>query len=214
MDRRPLKVRGKAWAQNLAKFIAGTGLTPNQISILSVVMALGSTICFYYARHLQILLILAALFIQLRLLCNLFDGMVAIEHNQKSVTGDIFNDAPDRFADIFIILGVGLAIRDIPYALNLAWAASCFAVLTAYIRVLGSSVGTPSYFSGPMAKQHRMALITVCCIAQFVFLKMEINFNILYYCLLVLTFGSLLTSLLRLRKIINFKNSQESHEAR
>jgi hypothetical protein len=32
--------------------------------------------------------------------------------------------------------------------------------LTAYVRELGRATGNPSDFSGPMAKQHRMATIT------------------------------------------------------
>ncbi len=34
-------------------------------------------------------------------------------------------------------------------------------MLTAYIRVLGGALGTPQYFTGPMAKQHRMFVITL-----------------------------------------------------
>ena len=32
------------------------------------------------------------------------------------------------------------------------------------MRVLGVSVGTPAYFLGPMAKQHRMAVLTASCV--------------------------------------------------
>ena len=42
------------------------------------------------------LLLLAAAGIQLRLLCNLLDGMLAVEEGFKSKTGDIYNDLPDR----------------------------------------------------------------------------------------------------------------------
>jgi len=38
--------------------------------------------------------------------------------------------------------------------------AAALAILTAYVRVLGVSVGTPQYYLGPMAKQHRMAALT------------------------------------------------------
>ena len=32
---------------------------------------------------------------------------------------------------------------------------------TAYIRAIGKAAGRPSYFCGPGAKQHRMAIVTV-----------------------------------------------------
>ncbi|MFC4259844.1 hypothetical protein ACFOZ5_12460 [Marinobacter lacisalsi] len=46
------------------------------------------------------------------------------------------------------------------------WLAALLAVMTAYIRVLGSALGVPADFRGPMAKQHRMALLTVACLAS------------------------------------------------
>jgi len=37
--------------------------------------------------------------------------------------------------------------------------------MTAYVRTLGAAIGAPVDFRGPMAKQHRMALMTVACLA-------------------------------------------------
>ena len=47
-----------------------------------------------------VILLLAALCIQLRLVCNLLDGMVAVEHGKGSPSGPIWNELPDRFADV------------------------------------------------------------------------------------------------------------------
>src|SRR5439155_1544730 len=82
--------------------------------------------------------------IQLRLLCNLLDGMVAIEGGLQSKSGDVFNEVPDRVSDALILLGAGYATAP---ALGLAWAgalgsaAALLAVLTAYVRALGATVG-------------------------------------------------------------------------
>lgn len=207
MDRRPLKSRGTVWAKGTAKFLANTGITPNQISILSIFMALASMTCFYLAQEKQIFLLLAALFIQLRLLCNLFDGMVAVEHNKKTNTGDIFNDAPDRVADVLIILGLSLSVRDLPYAIHLGWAASLLAVMTAYIRVLGKSLGTESYFIGPMAKQHRMFLVTMSAITDLILASMNVDFSVSYITLFIIVLGSTVTCFRRLFKIIKDKEA-------
>src|SRR5438105_2817615 len=49
----------------------------------------------------EILLYLtAAGCIQLRLLCNLLDGMVAIEGGFRSRSGEVFNELPDRVSDV------------------------------------------------------------------------------------------------------------------
>lgn len=98
--------------------------------------------------------------IQLRLLCNLFDGMVALEGGKKTANGAIYNEFPDRVADTLLLLGAGYAI-DMPY---LGYIASLLAIATAYIRVFASSVGIAQTFIGPMAKQHRMAVLSLACL--------------------------------------------------
>ncbi|MCB0421036.1 MAG: CDP-alcohol phosphatidyltransferase family protein [Bdellovibrionales bacterium] len=204
IERRPLKTRSTQWAQATARWLAQSGITPNQISLLSILMSLLSMVSFFYSHQNPLLLLVAALFIQLRLACNLFDGMVAVEHHKKSRLGDIFNDAPDRLADVFIIMGAALASTPQPYAIHLGWAASILAVLTAYIRVLGSSLGTPSFFVGPMAKPHRMALLTVAAICEFVFKIGSFSLPFLYWALIVMVVGTVVTNFRRLFKIKNF----------
>ena len=141
----------------------------------------------------------------MRLLCNLFDGMVAVEHNKVSSVGEIYNDVPDRVADLLIIVGVGYAVRDFPYAIEAAWLGACLAIFTAYIRVLGKSLGTDSCFVGPMAKPHRMALLTICS-----FLEMgNYEYSPLYIALIVLNFGTVITIFRRLIVISKEKKEVE-----
>jgi hypothetical protein len=51
----------------------------------------------------------------------------------------------------------------VPWASILGWSAAVLAVLTAYVRELGRGLGLPADFSGPMAKPHRMAVLTLAC---------------------------------------------------
>ncbi|WP_127716911.1 CDP-alcohol phosphatidyltransferase family protein [Halobacteriovorax sp. HLS] len=212
MQRRPLKTRSAKWAQSMAKKLAGLGITPNQISLLSVFFAALAAISFYYSKDSNsiVALFLAALFIQLRLICNLMDGMVAVEHNKKTVLGDIFNDVPDRFADFFIIVGAGYAVSDHFLALPLAYTGGAVAILTAYIRVLGASLKSPNYFSGIMAKPQRMAILTVSALVNIVLVKFDITFNLLYISLWIIVVGGLVTCFTRLAKIVkDLKGTQQ-----
>ena len=111
-------------------------------------------------------LLLAGACIQLRLLCNLLDGMVAVEHGRGSPVGPIWNELPDRLADgLFLVgAGYGAALAGVHWAADAGWAAAAFAILTAYVRELGRGLGQPADFSGPMAKPHRMALLTGACV--------------------------------------------------
>ncbi|WP_020181283.1 CDP-alcohol phosphatidyltransferase family protein [Methylopila sp. M107] len=159
--RRPIASRDAGWAKAIAARLAASSVTPNQISGVSVVFAaIGCALIGLADNPLGWLF--AALCVQLRLVCNLLDGMVAIEGGKKSAVGAIWNEFPDRVADTLLLVPIGYA-AGIGWA---GWAAALLAALTAYVRVFGGSLGLTQDFSGIMAKQRRMALLTVGLVAQ------------------------------------------------
>jgi phosphatidylglycerophosphate synthase len=169
-SRRPLKSRQRGWAIALAGMLAQAGIGPNAISLASIGFAALAGLALLGtattgAALQPVLWLVAAAGIQLRLLCNLLDGMVAVEGGRGSKSGEVFNDAPDRLADIVILVAAGYALPWPSWGSVLGWVAATLAVLTAYVRVLGRALGRPQDFCGPMAKQHRMAVLTVACIA-------------------------------------------------
>lgn len=157
--RRPLKTRSAGWSQSLARALARSAITPNQISVLSVVFAaLGGALLLYAPSPVG--LVLVALCVQLRLLCNLLDGMVAVEGGKGSALGVLYNELPDRLGDSLFLVPLGYAV-----GLGwLGWLCALLAALTAYIRVTGGSLGLPQDFRGPQAKPHRMFVMTVGCL--------------------------------------------------
>ena len=157
--RRPLASRGTRWAGSLSRAALRAGFTADGISILSLLFAAGGSIALLTLRQPWNLLACAA-GIQLRLLCNLLDGMVAIEGGKKSKVGVLYNEVPDRIADSLFLVALGYAVG-IPW---LGWLAALAAAVTAYIRVLGGTFGLPQDFRGPLAKQHRMAVMTAGCL--------------------------------------------------
>jgi phosphatidylglycerophosphate synthase len=158
-NRRPLTSRSSAWAGYLSRALIRARVSPNAISVLSIVFALFGALFLVQLPSAGGLLA-TAVCVQLRLLCNLLDGMVAIEGKRHSPTGALFNEIPDRFADSLFIVSLGYAIH-LP---ALGWFGALAAAITAYIRVLGGSLGQPQDFRGPMAKPHRMAVLTAACV--------------------------------------------------
>jgi phosphatidylglycerophosphate synthase len=158
-DRRPLASRDTAWARRIASTLARSSITPNQISALSIVFAALGAWALVDARPLA--LVVAAICVQLRLLCNLIDGMVAIEGGKQSPVGALYNEFPDRIADSVLLVALGYAAL-VPW---LGWLAALLAALTAYVRATGGALGFAQDFRGPMAKPHRMAVLTVACLA-------------------------------------------------
>jgi phosphatidylglycerophosphate synthase len=144
-SRRPIKARSSGWAQRVAAALARSNVTPNQISVASIVFAaLGAAallLCQGWAgKHIS------AAAIQARLLCNLFDGLVAVEHNKQSPLGGLYNEFPDRIADSVLIVALGYA-AGLPW---LGWFGALAAALTAYVRVAGGTLGLKQDFRGPM----------------------------------------------------------------
>ncbi len=217
-NRRPLATRNLSIMKRIAKWLSNRNVTPNQISLASIAFASVGFVSgvgySYYPSWLWLLLFLLA--IQMRLLCNLFDGMVAIEGSKKTPAGELFNDVPDRIADPLLILGAGF-IGASPYAMDLAWAAAILAVLTAYVRVLGVSMGCDADFQGPMAKQHRMALLTVTGIAllvcQYFSIWPQYSLYVMDASLSIMVLGILLTTWKRLRAIYLAKQSSPTQTA-
>lgn len=167
--RRPLKSRQTAWARALAAALLRLRVRPNGISLVSVLFAALAGVALWRAPAVGRgaatgFYLVAVLGIQLRLLCNLLDGMVAVEGGLRSPTGEIWNDLPDRFADALILLGAGYSLSGFPWGPELGWLATALAILTAYVRLLGGAAGASQQFCGPMAKPHRMATLTVACL--------------------------------------------------
>jgi phosphatidylglycerophosphate synthase len=135
-----------------------------------------------------------------RLICNLLVGMVAIEGGRKSITGEIFNDLPDRIADPLILVAAGYAVG-VAWGIELGWLAAVLALLTAYVRVLGQSAGAGIYFIGPMAKQHRMATLTAACLLAVVACWRGWDGIVLAAALGVICAGCAITIVRRLRRI-------------
>ncbi|WP_367155009.1 CDP-alcohol phosphatidyltransferase family protein [Methylomonas sp. HYX-M1] len=168
-NRRYLRVRELAITQRIARLLSRQRITPNQISLASIGFAVLGSVCLLAlpgqsGKMAWWLPLAATVGIQGRLLCNLFDGLVAIEGGKKTAAGELFNDMPDRLSDALLLVAAGYSVPAPDWAPALGWCVALLAVSTAYVRTLAASLGAPVNFAGPMAKQHRMALLTGACL--------------------------------------------------
>lgn len=196
--RRPLKTRQAPWANGLAQLLIQWHLSPNSISVASVFFATGAGAALYFSARFAggeraLLLLLAVAGIQGRLLCNLLDGMVAIEGGRQTKSGEIFNDLPDRVADAVIFICAGYAAREHLFGVELGYIAAALAIFTAYVRMLGGASGLKQSFIGPMAKQHRMATLTIACVLSIAETRFFATGTVLWAALIVINLGCLVT---------------------
>lgn len=191
-NRRPIKSRSTLWARRITEALSRSNISPNQISVASLGFAAAGVLALNIDTGI-VGSLLCALGIQLRLLCNLFDGLVAVEGGKKSTFGSLYNEFPDRMADSLLIVGLGYTINHA----ELGWFAALAAALTAYVRVFGGSLGFTQHFMGPMAKQHRMAVMTAGLLVNTVETSVFGTHYALLVALLVIAAGSTLTCVTR-----------------
>ena len=164
-DRRPLASRSWKISEQIARLLAHRGATPNAISIAGMLFGIAAGIMFFETSrvsHPWIFWLGGAVLVQLRLLANLYDGMVAVMRQVASPVGELFNEIPDRVSDAGTLIGFGYAAGSDPL---LGLVATIFAIFLAYLRAQGKVAGAHQEFCGPMAKQQRMATVTLAAIA-------------------------------------------------
>jgi phosphatidylglycerophosphate synthase len=165
-NRRPIAVRGWAVFQWMARALARTGVSPNAISVAGMVAGIAAGAALAVTAHVSgrprgLAWLAAALLVQLRLLANMLDGMVAIEGGKASPVGELYNEVPDRVSDVATLVGAGYAVGgDVAFG----YPAACIALFTAYVRAVGKGATGRQEFCGPMAKQQRMFTVTVIAV--------------------------------------------------
>src|SRR5436189_2463470 len=162
-DRRPIATRNRKWAQDATAWLAARNVSPNAISIagMSACIVAGIALGVTSIASFRLLWLVAALGAQLRLTANMLDGMVAIATGRTSKPGELYNEVPDRISDAAVFIGAGFAWGG---NVTLGYIATILAIFTAYVRAAGKIAGAPNEFCGPMAKQHRMLVITLICV--------------------------------------------------
>lgn len=210
--RRPLATRERGWAKRLARALDAARFWPDAISIASLVFAVAAAALWASGQSFGILRVLellaAAGLIQLRLLCNMLDGMVAVEGGRQTPHGELFNDMPDRFADLAILLGAGYSLTAFAWGRELGWLAGVLAVLTAYARVLGASMGARHYFIGSMAKPQRMAVMTAACVLSVFEPLLGWRGEVIAFALAVVVVGCITTLVRRTLRIVADVNAR------
>ncbi len=193
IDRRPIATRNRKWAQASARWLAVKRVSPNAISISGMFscivagIALAATSVAYH----RIEWLIAVLGVQLRLTANML--------------GELYNEVPDRISDAAVFIGAGFAWGG---NVTLGYIATILAIFTAYVRAAGKIAGAANEFCGPMAKQHRMLVITLIGLYSAVTPSswQAISFNsskigLMSLGLAVIILGSIITVIRRLARI-------------
>ncbi len=220
--RRAIPQRSTGWAAKLADAMYAAKLTPNKVSIGSVVFAALGAAALIASGLVTTdgaraaLLLGTAVCIPLRLLLNMLDGMLAVEKGMHTPTGELFNEVPDRIADLVLLAAAGYATAgiwaagEIDWGIALGWLAAAAAILTAYVRTLGAANGVGNFFAGPMAKPARMWVLVVASLASLLEPLFDGRGAFLAIALALILLGSIITVIMRLNRIANALHTRKA----
>src|SRR5580698_10944519 len=139
----------------LAALLASTGIPPNVITWLALVLNLWAGVLFAAGRFAAAggMMLLAGL-------CDLLDGPVARRQNRVSLFGGFLDSILDRYADLILFLGLLVyyaSVNRFMYAV-LSGAAMAGSVMVSYAKARAESL-TPSVEIGFWERPERLALM-------------------------------------------------------
>jgi CDP-diacylglycerol--glycerol-3-phosphate 3-phosphatidyltransferase len=178
-----------------ASALARMKLTPNNVSLLSLIFATLAGVSYYYSFNNQLFLFAALVLVILNSFTDAVDGVMARKMNLQSDLGDFLDHVIDRYADTFIICGIFFA----GYANWMIGVCAITGVLiTSYMGTQGQAVGGKRHYGGIMGRADRLALIIIVSAINVVY-PQEIYYNmqLLGWLIVVIAITSHFTALQR-----------------
>jgi archaetidylinositol phosphate synthase len=136
-----------------ARFFLRAGLTPDGCSAIAFAASVAAGITFAVNQVL-----LGVILVGANALLDGVDGAMARQMGTASVRGDFLDHVLDRYADIFIIIGI--IIGDLA-----PWPIGIFGLtgvlMTSYMGTQAQAVGIDRYYGGTLGRADRLVLIMI-----------------------------------------------------
>ena len=171
---------------------------PDFISYLAIIFA-ALTGVFYYLS-LPYFLLGAFIALVLSSLFDALDGRVARLQKISSKRGDLLDHVFDRYADIFIILGITFSTYG---NVSIGLAAIIGVMLTSYMGTQSQALGLKRNYAGILGRADRLVFMLVAIILQIIItgsvLVYGIKIDVSTILLLWFAIGGNITALMRFR---------------
>ncbi len=158
----------------IAKQFQKIGISPNQVSLLGFLLALGGSLIFgflsnYWGSFIFAILIFTA---------GIFDGVdgtLARLTNKVSNTGGYYDSVMDRYADAFIVVLFLGHYPNLPQLFGipfLFWIllALTGVIIVSYIRVVAEATKSIDCDVGIAARSERLFILVICALLNFAYI--------------------------------------------
>jgi archaetidylinositol phosphate synthase len=152
----------------LAPFVDASerlGLTPNAVSVGAIALAAAAGFAFAFGQSFPILYLVGSILVFLNGWLDILDGALARRLNVASPAGDLLDHVLDRYADIFILVGLAAGVGQ--WALGLA--AVTGVVMTSYLGTQAQAVGLDRVYGGLVGRADRLVIVGVVGVVAWLF---------------------------------------------
>ncbi len=189
-----LRGRSEVVAGPLAAAAEKIGLTPNQLSAISLIFAALATVFYYLSASKSWLLFVAALMVLLNSVLDLADGALARKTGKADTKGDFLDHVIDRYADMLILAGMVFA-GYVPWPVG--FLAAVGIMLTSYIGTQAQALQLGRYYGGIMGRADRLAATIAATIVTALYPKLVAGLPILGWLIVAIMLSSHITALQR-----------------
>jgi len=159
--------------KRIARYFAAIGLSPDSITILSLLSAILAGVFFFFSGtgHVQnstfnLLLLLAGIFVCLSSILDALDGIMARELGNASKRGDFLDHVIDRYADMLIVCGI---IFGGYVSCKIGVIAVIGILFSSYMGTQAQAVGLKRIYGGLLGRADRLLIIIVATFLTMVY---------------------------------------------
>lgn len=145
--------------------LARAGVTPDQVTLAAVSVAILAGACLPASPSVPVLLLAVPVLAGVRILLNLVDGNMACRTGKIHARGELYNEVGDRMADIAFLAPAAWLPAALPHVVLLGVMTG---VKASYVGITAEAAGGERIYRGILSKPGRMALLCVTCVVAFV----------------------------------------------
>jgi CDP-diacylglycerol---glycerol-3-phosphate 3-phosphatidyltransferase len=179
----------------LADFFVRYEVSPDTISIASLICAFFAGLCFYYSPTSRELVLLAGILVILNSIFDALDGVIARKLNRATPRGDFLDHVIDRYSDVFIICSIF-------FAGYVAWQVGVAAIvgvlLTSYLGTQAQALNLGRYYGGIMGRADRLVVVILAALGNFIVPAPIAGFSVLGWAVILIAATSHITAFQRI----------------
>jgi CDP-diacylglycerol---glycerol-3-phosphate 3-phosphatidyltransferase len=179
----------------LADFFIKCEVSPDTVSIVSLICAFFAGLSFYYSPEYNELTLLAGILVVFNSLFDALDGVIARKSNRATPRGDFLDHVIDRYSDVFIICSIFFA-RYVSWQIGVA--AIVGVLLTSYLGTQAQALNLGRYYGGVMGRADRLVVIIIAAFANSVYPVSIAGFTILGWAVILIAVTSHITAIQRI----------------